>query len=487
MDTSSESNPGVPKRARTSTASEDNTAETSVTSNTTVLKAPKLLALAFINTHLETLLPNQHNILKTTSIQFLEILIKIYNKYRQIKKMETDAEYIPKSARVKFIFHMSKLAGASPEFKPISEETESILQDFRAKLKNQIIKATKVELLFLRRDLTTNFASSIRLVMQLLHTNEALQSFTADAMVDKLLATHHASLLLHCECGLDEFKTQYKATHQLGGNSTTDASTSSNTTAPTNNENAAGGLAVDVPVTALHATQAQLANTAAASSPFFQTIGERADAMQQQLIAARNIALHPTTLLNNAVTAFLTQTFDLVNILFFHSFDRYVKQCKSNEETLRTKKLFLDHFEEKKTEDTVLLLDSERALESGQIDELCAKKVRQQTQKISKELEKLKLELKSVKNSRRGPAASASTNKENAEQHKSHTQRHRQQKKSNASKSQKSKKNAQSKGKRKVDAAANDTNAAKPKKSKRNAKKQSKSKGNRGNNARKRN
>ena len=79
---------------------------TDTTDNSTTT-SPSLVAKEYLRNHVASLHEQVAGILETLGRQQLQLLVKAYNKKKQVSRMEDDADFIPRSARVNFAFHMS--------------------------------------------------------------------------------------------------------------------------------------------------------------------------------------------------------------------------------------------------------------------------------------------------------------------------------------------------------------------------------------------
>eukprot|EP00957_Ditylum_brightwellii_P085411 6497886-Ditylum_brightwellii.AAC.1 len=89
---------------------------------------PKTLAISFIKIHITTLQPDLAAFLKRLSTQHIKLLIKAYNKSKQLERLQTDDELIPHSACIKFTFHLSPATKQSDEFVTLQEGTQAIIK-----------------------------------------------------------------------------------------------------------------------------------------------------------------------------------------------------------------------------------------------------------------------------------------------------------------------------------------------------------------------
>eukprot|EP00957_Ditylum_brightwellii_P001393 108859-Ditylum_brightwellii.AAC.1 len=61
------------------------------------------------------------------SLEHLKLQAKVYHKHKQIQSLTNDNELIPKSAQIEFIFHISKEAEETKEFKALQKSTQAII------------------------------------------------------------------------------------------------------------------------------------------------------------------------------------------------------------------------------------------------------------------------------------------------------------------------------------------------------------------------
>lgn len=105
----------------------DATAQATASSATSKPKSPMAHADKHIEEHVASLLPNIATILEKLSKDHLRLRAKANNKSKQINKMTTDEEYIPRSARVAFKLTGSKMVAESPEYIALQTETNEAI------------------------------------------------------------------------------------------------------------------------------------------------------------------------------------------------------------------------------------------------------------------------------------------------------------------------------------------------------------------------
>ena len=203
MSTDSATNPNRSKRTRI-----DPTARPFETEQaTTEQKAPKALALAFVKSHIASLQPKVATILEKLGTNHINLLSKKFQKTSQIEKMETNSDFIPRSARISFELHMTADAAATQEFQTLQTNTNNKVTEFRLFLKNQIIEATKIETKILTQQIQDNFITSLRHVItvfltanSIAPTSDAIKTITKAVIEDTSIFTHseltHDSFLL---------------------------------------------------------------------------------------------------------------------------------------------------------------------------------------------------------------------------------------------------------------------------------------------------
>jgi phosphomevalonate kinase len=89
-------------------------------------------------------------------------------------------------------------------------ETESIVQKVREKYKEQVIKATKIELQVMKNQITTDLASSTCLATKDFLIADGIPITHVDTTVNTILDRYHDKLLKHSFATIEEFREANK-------------------------------------------------------------------------------------------------------------------------------------------------------------------------------------------------------------------------------------------------------------------------------------
>jgi hypothetical protein len=294
--------------------------------------------------------------------------------------MESSEEFVPRSARIEFMFHMSKAANERPEFIALKEETDQRISEFRKFLSTQIIKATRIECEVYADQIRESFVKAIRVAIQgFLVGDDAFSNLECDAVISTIFETRSDRLLRHTTFqSIESFYDRYTQVHNLA--------------------------AFPIRSDSSHSSSAA---TSAPRSPFFQST---------QTTNSRSAAsgINPTT------NPIMSHNFDsivrAIESIFVLPFDEYLKQCKKNQISLELKKLSTSHFSEDATASTQMELDREPSLDQSQLQDLIRRQAKVENKALVQEIAKLQKQMKNLqsKNSQRGrsPQGGASSQKE---------------------------------------------------------------------------
>jgi hypothetical protein len=339
-------------------------------STTSVNNTPLFIADSFIKNHVASLQPQLASILGKLGHQHVSLLHKLYNKQAQITRMEGDEDFIPRSARIDFQFHMSNRAEERPEFLALQEETNSHIADFRKFLRQQIIKATKIEGDTLVEEIKLGFLKALRLTIEAFLIGDdigiAADNNMLHAIISSLMDNRHDTLLRHTSfSSFEEFCDTYKRFHNLSIFPVDGQSTGS------------GG------------------SSTIATSPFFNRHPNN------QTPVRDHSTIGPVSLLQ------LDKIARVLESVFIIPFDEYLKQLKKHQISLHLKKLSTTHFTEESTARSQMQLDREPSADREQLQSLIKKQTQAETKSLVKELNKLQEKIKNIesKKSSRGPRA----------------------------------------------------------------------------------
>jgi hypothetical protein len=337
--------------------------------STTIISTPLSVADNLIKNHIASLQPQLASILGKLGHKHVSLLHKLYNKQSQVNRMESDEDFIPRSARIDFQFHMSKNAEERPEFLALQEETNAHITTFRKLLRQQIIKATKIEMETLMDDIKLGFVKNIRVSIEAFligdDTGLTVDDNTLHSTVSSLMENRNPTLLRHSTfTSYEDFCDFYKRLNNLSG----------------------------FPI--VH-TGAGNSSTPLATSRFFNSGTNNSQANR-----------------SNNTTPVSTLELDKISraleSIFITPFDEYLNQCKKNQINMNLKKLSTMHFTEESTNDSQMHLDREPAADRIQLQSLIKKQTQAETKSLVKELHKLQEKLKAIeKKSVGGPLATS--------------------------------------------------------------------------------
>ena len=115
-----------PKRPRTEAAA--------ALPTDTAATTPMGKAKARIQASVESLRPELASIFTRLGNEYILCLHKEYSKSEQVNKLETDDDYIPISARVKFSLRNSKLVEQEEDYITLVSETNDLVTTFQKDL-----------------------------------------------------------------------------------------------------------------------------------------------------------------------------------------------------------------------------------------------------------------------------------------------------------------------------------------------------------------
>jgi hypothetical protein len=139
-------------------------------------------------------------ILSELGLKHLSLQAKAHNKAYQVTRMETDQDFVPRSARSDFTLQVSKDTEKTPEFQSLkegTEGTEEIRRQAELRFKLQVIEATKIETTVLKKQIAVDLATSLRLSTKAFLIAAGIDEHNLDTTMIIILARHHRALLKH--------------------------------------------------------------------------------------------------------------------------------------------------------------------------------------------------------------------------------------------------------------------------------------------------
>ena len=348
--------------------------------------APLAVAEKFLTEHLSSLHPEINTILSQHGKTFIKALHRLHNKAVQVEKMKTDEEFFPRSARFEFRLHLSKEAEQCESYGPLQEKVTKSLLDMKSLFKGYVVEATNIEISTNMEKIRENHARNIRHVAQAFRLAAKEDDLCpADTLIAKIYTDHHEVLLKHLHCSFDDFKSTYCNVNGLEQWPVAPSTTTTNG--------------------AINATRRRFAELYAAhhsqsqsqTSRFSQSQEENTDALSSNNDTA-------DTRLAEIVKRTLEAT-------FVTSWEQYLKQVHANEIALNIKKLKENERLAKATEETAEDVNMEPSAAPEKLEELVAKKTKEETKKLRNQMSTLADQMKklssSLKNEKRGQSGAS--------------------------------------------------------------------------------
>jgi hypothetical protein len=163
-----------------------------------------------ILSHTRTLLPGLAPLMEEKGKKFLSLVYKMFLKYRNVTRMESDLDYIPVSARSAFKLQAWKEAEATPEFATLNSETVAMVKIMQLELKQQIIKNIKLEMSVLTKKNLTDLCESLFVIVELFLEALGKNPEFDHEMVLACLQLHSDVILKHVSMPSEEFTVLYR-------------------------------------------------------------------------------------------------------------------------------------------------------------------------------------------------------------------------------------------------------------------------------------
>lgn len=174
-------NDPAPKRTRF-----DATAQIS-----TEMRSPLVIANEHIILHVSSLQTGIASILQTLGKDLLLSRKRIFDKSRQVQRMEADDDLIPNSARVDFTPKVSKAMEQSPEYIALRESSLAATRAYQLQCKDFVIQALKIDIKSLRDALSREFAKAICLTARAFLIADGSEALNLQRLANTILDRHH--------------------------------------------------------------------------------------------------------------------------------------------------------------------------------------------------------------------------------------------------------------------------------------------------------
>ena len=175
----------------------------------TETKSPLALATAQISLHVLSLQPGIASILLNLGKDILVSRKRLFEKERQVRKMEQDVELLPTSARIDFIPRVSKAMELSAEYITLKEEAETAKGVYQRQCKGFIIRALKIDIKALRATLQKELAKAFCVTAKAFLIADGFEIVNLQRLANTLLDRHHETLLTDLQSTLPEFRAIY--------------------------------------------------------------------------------------------------------------------------------------------------------------------------------------------------------------------------------------------------------------------------------------
>jgi hypothetical protein len=162
--------------------------DASASAGTAEATSPNALAANQVKAYILSIQQDIGSILEKLGLNHISLHAKALNKSFRISKMEDDEEFILRSARIEFLYKMSKKAEEKPECIALQEETIPLVFQIRKQLKTKVLAATKMELKVVEAEVVTNLIKAIQITAQAFLLQDGIDKQQVDRTVRTLLS-----------------------------------------------------------------------------------------------------------------------------------------------------------------------------------------------------------------------------------------------------------------------------------------------------------
>jgi hypothetical protein len=177
---------------------------------------PMASARRSLTAYCTSLQPEIATILSRLGLEILSLTQNFVHRVTQVKKIEDEITFIPRSARVNFTLIASKEVETDAEYIRLRDETVTLISTFQTDLKDKIVEVAKLEMLNQKTKLHSQLATNLRLAVQaytICESNPLLPS--VDQIVNTILSEYGMIFLQHFDTTISDFRETYKSTHTL--------------------------------------------------------------------------------------------------------------------------------------------------------------------------------------------------------------------------------------------------------------------------------
>jgi hypothetical protein len=346
------------KRVRFDSSTSDSHTTTAGTPPTTST-SPTSHAEAVLLKFTATLHPELAIFFNQLGKQHLRILNKGHKKQQALTKMESDPNFIPRSARFAFEFFVSDEVKKSTAFQDIAMETDVLISQLHQSLRDQIIRVTRLECQAYNKTTVLSYAKLVRTMAGAINLAESPtnNNNTLDKLVINLFTVKQDDLLLPFRITLANFLPSYKE---------------------------ANGILDELPAPTVH----------------------YAEPNDSIVLQNMTITFEPTP-----VDPLLTKISEYIKRVLIDPYNAFVERFNENEHTLRLKSFCVDSLKTSTAENIQEAADMETSMDRKTMEELINNQTKKANKSLLKEINDLKNNIKQLNSTKGGPTGASSTNK----------------------------------------------------------------------------
>lgn len=165
----------------------------------------------------ESLQPHVKTHILPTAKQYLHLQAKAHHKQKLITKMTDDEEFVPKSVRIGFEFEVSKECEEHADFAAIKNNAEEVLNDFKAKMKHNVIAAQRVETKIIEKQALNTLCKGFKSAIEALLIADNSPADRCDQVFSTIGERYFKQLSKHLKEEIDkkEFRKAYEAANEI--------------------------------------------------------------------------------------------------------------------------------------------------------------------------------------------------------------------------------------------------------------------------------
>ena len=168
-----------------------------------------------------------------------------YYKDKKLKKMKSDADFIPSPAKVGLTLEPFEEVRKSEEFNTLAERLASVVDTCQREFRDIILACTDLNVKSQKRNIQKSFAIALPAIAEGFLALDNVKNYPKHQVVSDLLDQHQDEMIGHLNVSRADFNEIYKTTHELTTLPTSSGTT--NTPPPQNDTNASSAATVTTP------------------------------------------------------------------------------------------------------------------------------------------------------------------------------------------------------------------------------------------------